>query len=157
MSRLMRMVKWHIDRMQYVYHHPHTIIVLGSPKSDYGGSFIIQAVDEFNGNSEIFRDKTSGLQYGLSKQHLMILEEYSTPVQVLKQVEQLSRLVFHNLIIDLCRTPPVVELNVAANFDLSKVCVYENTRNLRLSGVETNADYLEEYFSKVTDLNCAVA
>ncbi|CAL2043845.1 unnamed protein product [Caenorhabditis brenneri] len=156
MSRLMRMVKWHIDRMQYVYHHPHTIIVLGSPKSDYGGSFIIQAVDEFKENPEIFRDKTSGLQYGLSKHHLMILEEYSTPVQVLKQVEQLSRLVFHNLIIDLCRTPPVVELNVAANFDLFKVCVYENTRNLLLSGNETSADYLEEYFSKVTDLNCAV-
>ena len=64
MSKLMRMVKWHIDRMQYGYHHPHTIIALGSPKIDYGGSFIIQAVDEFNGNSEIFRDKTSGLQYG---------------------------------------------------------------------------------------------
>ncbi|CAL2043844.1 unnamed protein product [Caenorhabditis brenneri] len=159
MEKLVKMVKWHIDSMQYVCHLRQTIIVLRSANRDYSGSFIIEAVYEFNENSEIFKDEISGWQYGFSKHQSIDQDEDSTSVQVLGETQRFSRMIFHNLIRNLFQTQPALEVNVYPNFELSELFIFEGMKNFRLCGDanhDTNANYAEAYFSKARNLNCAV-
>ncbi|EGT43725.1 hypothetical protein CAEBREN_11842 [Caenorhabditis brenneri] len=154
MKRLMRMVKWYVSKMQYVSNRFQTHIFLGSPIFDYGGLFVIQEVNEFTENSRTYREEEFGLQYGLSAD--TIEGKTATVVQVLKREQSSSKWVFHDLIIDLFRNPPVIEYEVDSDCDLSNIYINETVRNMRLSGGDANASYAERYFSTAMDLHGAV-
>ncbi|CAL2044579.1 unnamed protein product [Caenorhabditis brenneri] len=154
MSRLIRMVKWRVSIIQYKSYKSHTYIFLGSPKFDHGGYFKFRDVDEFSENSKIFREKTLGLQYGIFAS--TVLGWAGAVVEVLKNSKYFSRLLFHNLIADLFRNPPVIEYDVGSGFNLTNTYFYETMKNMCLSGIAATPDYAEEYFSKAMDLQCAV-
>ncbi|EGT45206.1 hypothetical protein CAEBREN_25588 [Caenorhabditis brenneri] len=153
MKQLIKSIKWDISEIQYLEYYSLTYITLGQPDYAYGGYFIIKAVDSFAKNTKIFQEKILSQQYGLTGYEKNGMT--GTVVQILKDSQHVSRMLLHNQIIELFRTPPSVHFELYSSSDMSTVYIHETLKDLHLSGCVAELNYVEEFFSKAADLNCA--
>ncbi|EGT35008.1 hypothetical protein CAEBREN_18350 [Caenorhabditis brenneri] len=163
-KRMIKSTNWKVPRLYFTITEKYISVHLCHDDWLNALSLMVLYVDQFMENSEVSKLRNSSLELrfmklGFTRENRIPVEYYGKSydvIQVLNEFLDDSRHELYKHFIALFPNTPKIQLNTEAGTDLRLVPISKYVRDLKLSGLEADVDYAEEYFSKCKNLQRAV-
>ncbi|CAL2044360.1 unnamed protein product [Caenorhabditis brenneri] len=155
-KKTIKSTNWKLPTLTVSLNDSLVVVALNDTREQNLVGFAVETVQTFLDNTEALKLKGSDLEFRLTKRKMNDVNRDLQIIQVLEEFRVNSRSEIFKHFYELLRNKPTVILCLETRTSLNELPPLVNVTEMELFGAPVNRQYVEDYFEKCDELNCAV-